>query len=297
MTPRRILVTGASGYLGRRVVRAAAGVGEVVGTVHRNVLDGVETVVVDLTDRASVHRIVKAIRPAAIIHTAAVNPGRGDEGTMWRVNVDGSRHVAEAARAVGARLVAVSTDVVHDGTAAPYPDDARPSPSTGYGRSKAEAERVMVEALASTTLVRTSLVYDLDEMDRGTAGFAARLAAGEEVGLFSDVVRQPIRAETLAEALVALVDVDHPGPLNVAGAEPMTREAFGRAMLAFWGIDDRGLVRSVRAAEVAPSTPRDLRLDCRLAEMLLDRRFPGVAEVLAEAERLSGASPPETPRA
>ncbi len=277
----RILVTGASGYLGRRVVEAAAGVGEVIGTVHRGRLEDVETTVVDLTDAAAVREAVRTIRPTAIIHTAAVNPGQGDDETMRRVNVDGSRNVAEAARAVGARLVAVSSDVVHDGTAAPYRDDAVPSPLGVYGRSKADAETAIVAVLPSATLVRTSLIYDLDEMDRGTAGFVARITRGEEVGLFSDVVRQPIRATALAGALVASIEVEHPGTLNVAGAEAMTREAFGRAMLAFWGVDDQGLVRAVRAADVSSSIPRDLRLDCRVAETLLGRRFPGVGEVLA----------------
>jgi len=282
MTRRTILVTGASGYLGRRLVRRVAHAGEVVATVHRRAVPDIPTVGVDLTDAAAVLRAVERLRPAAIIHTAAVNPGQADDDAMRLVNVEGSRNVAAAARAVGARLVAVSTDMVHDGTAAPYPNDAPPTPRGAYARSKAEAERAIIEAVPSATLVRTSLIYGLDEMDRGTAGFAARIAAGEDVLLFCDVVRQPIWVETLAEALVALVDVPHPGPLNVAGAEPLTREAFARMMLAFWDIDVGDLLRSVRAADVAPEVPRDLRLDCRAAEALLGRRFPGVTEVLAE---------------
>ncbi len=183
------LITGASGYLGRRLVRRAG----TEGTVHSaSSTDGAvsaEAIAFDIADRDATLTAVVSLRPSVIIHAAAINPGQGDDDTMWRVNVTGSRNVAEAAVAVGARLVAVSTDVLHDGTAGPYTDDAPPTPINAYGRSKAEGEAAVLEIDPSAVAVRTSLMYGLDEMDRGTAGFAERLTNGETVRLFSDVLR------------------------------------------------------------------------------------------------------------
>jgi UDP-glucose 4-epimerase len=87
-----VLVTGASGYVGRRVCAAAAEWGiEAVAAAwrHPERVGGVRAVVVDVTDRAAVDRVVTAKRPDAVLHLAAVNPG-GDETVMHAVNAGGA---------------------------------------------------------------------------------------------------------------------------------------------------------------------------------------------------------------
>jgi len=277
-----VLITGASGFLGRRLVRQAAASNRVVAVTHRGSSTATEPgpVSVDVANESSFARLVHGVAPSAIIHTAAVNPGQGDEQTMWRVNVDGSRNVARAAADVGARLISVSTDVVHDGTCAPYGDDVPPSPINVYGQTKAAAEAEIRSIKPDAAIVRSSLIYGLDEMDRGTAGFVDRIARGERLSLFSDVLRNPVWVETLAEALLRLVELEFRGFLNVGGTQVLSREAFGRKMLEYWEVSEHGLVESVRAADVSSSTPRDLRLDLTRARSLLDMELPGVDEVL-----------------
>ena len=200
---------------------------------------------------------------------------------MMAVNARGSRHVAEAASGVGARLVHVSSDVVHDGQHAPYSDDVLPSPINGYARSKVEAEAAVAELKPQAAIVRTSLIYGLTEMDRGTAGFVRRIETGEVLTLFNDAIRQPVWVDSLSEALLKLATFDFAGTLNAAGRQAMTREEFGRKMLDWWNVDLRGLVRSTRAADVSDAIPLDLRLTTDKAEGLLHMVFPGVDEVLA----------------
>ena len=118
-------------------------------------------------------------------------------------------------------------------------------------------------------------------MDHGTAGFAARLQAGEPVRLFSDVVRQPVWVETLAEALLRLAGNDFAGFLNVAGSQALSRDRFGRAMLEWWDVPGRERIETVRAADLAPAVPPDLRLRLERAKTVLGIELPGVDEVLA----------------
>ena len=200
---------------------------------------------------------------------------------MQRVNVSGSHAVADAAHRHGARLVVISTDVLFDGTAAPYGDAATPTPINHYGRTKAEGEAEALTAHPDALAVRTSLMYATDEMDRGTQGFADMLAAGDRPRLFTDVVRNPIWVETLAEAVLRLAATDAAGTLNVAGETAMTRYEYAEAMLGFWGVDTDGRLDGVPAADVAPGVPRDLRLDSSTASGLIDMAFPGVPEVLS----------------
>ena len=287
MDEQIVLITGAAGYLGRRLVSRAAAGSTVYATTHRRSDDLApgDTFVVDICDRDAVLKLVERLMPTAIIHAAAVNPGQGDETEMMRVNAGGSRHVAEAARIVGARLVAVSTDMVHDGRAGPYGDDAPPTPINAYGRSKAAGEEAILNVDPRAVVVRTSLMYGFDEMDRGTAGFAERLAQGRELSLFSDVLRNPVSVEVLADALIRLMETDYAGLLNVAGHQALTREEFGRKMLAYWGFNDHSLIRAVRAVDVSDTVPVDVRLVSDRAEALLGMTFPGVDGVISEAPR------------
>ncbi|MFC2153770.1 SDR family oxidoreductase [Actinomycetota bacterium] len=279
MSSPRFLITGATGFLGRRVVARASGVGVVVaGSRTPSAKEG--TVFLDVSDAEATIDTIVRVAPKAIIHLAAINPGQGDDDEMWRVNAEGSAAVALGAVRSGARLVSVSTDVVHDGTAAPYADDVAPSPLNAYGSSKAAGEVSVLEVDPSAVVVRTSLMYGLDTIDRGTAGFADRIHRNEPVQLFTDVIRNPIWVETLAEALVRLVDSDFSGLVNIAGTESLSRYDYGVAMLDHWGIAHEGRLEAVLAADVSDTIPRDLRLDSSRARTLLDMDLPGVHDVL-----------------
>lgn len=286
MSKKTLLITGGSGYLGCHLTAKAVDSFQVYTsyTRHPDQIKAGQPLPLDLTRRDDVLRLVGDLSPQAIIHAAAVNPGQGDDETMRQVNALGSRYVAEAAVAVGARLVHVSSDMVHDGKNAPYADDAPPSPLSGYGRSKAEAEAAVAEIDPAAAIVRTSLIYGLAEMDRGTEGFVARLRAGQPLVLFSDSIRQPVWVESLAGALLKLAaeKAEFAGLLNVAGRQVLSREEFGRRMLQWWRVDPGDLLQPGRAAEVSATIPLDLRLSVSKAEQILQMRLPGVDEVLAQ---------------
>ena len=278
---KTILITGGSGYLGQHLTAYAAQNFTVHTTyyTHPTQIKAGHPLPLDLGNRTAVMRLLDMLTPQAVIHTAAINPG-GNEREMMRVNLEGARHIAEGSVAVGARLIYVSSDVVHNGKNAPYLDDTAPSPINLYGRSKAEAETAITEVDPQAAIVRTSLIYGLTQMDRGTAGFVKQLQTGQTLVLFNDVIRQPIWVETLSEALLRLTDVDFAGVLNVAGRQALTREEFGQRMLAWWGVDDGDRIKSGRAADVSSTIPLDLRMEVVKAEQLLQMNFPGVDEVL-----------------
>ena len=286
-----LLITGGSGYLGRRLALKAIETFEVYTTYHTQAaqISAGVPLRLDVTNPAAVLDLMRHLKPRAIIHTAAINPG-GAESKMMQVNAEAARSVAEGAVAVGARLVHVSTDVVHDGRRAPYADDAPPTPLNPYGRSKAAGEAAIARIDPLAAIVRPSLIYGLEEIDRGTAGFVERLEAGEPLVLFNDVIRQPVWLETLVEALLKLATMDFAGILNVAGRQALTRAEFGRRMLAYWQIESQGRLRSGRAADISDTIPRDLRLAIDKGEQLLDMKFPGVDEVLAR--QAPGRPPP-----
>ena len=189
--------------------------------------------------------------------------------------------MAAAAVAVGARLVHVSSDTVFGGTGAPYADDASPDPVNLYGQTKAHGERWVSDVDPAAAIVRTSLIYGTTQMDRGTASFADRLASGQPLQLFADVLRQPVWADALATGLLTLA-LDRPdvaGTLNLAGGEVLTarRVRHGHA-----GVLAPGHTAGVELVNATGRTgvPLDLRLRHDRARSL-GLATPGVTEVLA----------------
>ncbi len=279
---KKILITGASGYLAHRLVPIAANYGAVTGVARdrRSVYAPADGISLDITDASAVQRVMDHVQPDALIHAAAVNPGSGDS-LMDAVNHQAAGVIAQQCRQRGTRLVLVSTDMVHTGLCAPYLDDAAADPINLYGASKASGEALALSICPEAAVVRTSLIYGLDKIDRGTAGFQQRLLAGDPLSLFSDVLRQPVWVDSLATALcrLAVECTEESGLLNVAGDEVLSRAQFATILLQFWGTKVTGNVRFISGDGIT-GLPQDLRLVCTRANQLgID--LPGVNAVLA----------------
>ena len=278
---KKILVTGASGYLAHRLLPVAARFGEVIGVARKaeSVWPGVQAESLDITDHAAVDLLVGKVKPDIILHAAASNPGV-DESVMDAVNHLASDYVATAAKARGCRLVVVSTESVHNGLQAPYTDAAVANPVNTYGRTKALGEKAVMKICPDAAIVRTSLIYGLAQMDRGTQGFVDRLERGEPLILFNDVIRQPVWVDSLADAICALAikDTGVSGLLNVVGSQALSRATFARMMLAHWGVDTNAMISEKSGAGIQ-GLPLDLTSDCARARAL-GYALPGVSEVL-----------------
>lgn len=290
-----LLVTGAAGFLGHALARELVARGRaVVGTSRdgQGVPEGVEGVALSLDDggRAAAE-LIERRRPRAVFHLAAMADADAcarDPAAAQRVNVEATGRVAAAAARVGARVVYTSSDLVFDGTRAPYDEDDPPAPLGPYMATKAAGERATLEAAPGALVARVSLLYGLRRGRKGcfTDQLVDRLRRAEPVRLFVDQWRTPLLVEDAAALLADLLDAGASGRVHVAGPERVSRLEHGVAIARALGLDPGGCVPA-RMGDVAGLSPRppdvSLRIDRLVA--LVGRSPLGVLEGCARMAR------------
>jgi dTDP-4-dehydrorhamnose reductase len=204
-----VLVTGAGGLLGGQSAWTFAQQGvDVYAFTHAQL---------DITDRDAVRAQMERIRPAVVVHTAAmtnVDACETDPDRAYLVNATGSGNLAEAAAAVGASIVAVSTDYVFDGDNAPYSENSPTNPIQVYGRSKLEGEEAVRAANPRHFIVRSAWIYGA-----GGKNFLSKLPelaeTNESINAVVDQFGSPTFAADLAAAIADLVTSEAFGTLHI----------------------------------------------------------------------------------
>ncbi len=264
----RILITGASGLLGGRLCLLLGQAHSITALVReRPGPEGVTQVSTDLTEADAVERILDEVRPDAVIHCAALADAEVCEREPERARRDNeiaSRKLARACRRAGARLVAISTDLVLAGDR-PLSSEASPAaPLMEYGRSKLRGEGAITEECRDAVILRVALICGQGYGARlsGSEAVAARLRRGESATLYEDEWRTPIDPESVCTAIEAiLARPQAQGLFHLGGLTRLTRLELGQRVASALNLD-AGLIRAApQSSHQGAPRPRDVSLD------------------------------------
>jgi dTDP-4-dehydrorhamnose reductase len=230
---KRIVVTGASGFVAGSVIGQAGTEWEVHAVSRGAALterDGLYWYTLsDPCDPARLRRLAQDVRPHAILHCAAIadiDYCEANRDEALRINVELTRTLAEVSEATGAKLVHCSTDTVFDGEHAPYAEDAAPHPVNFYGETKLAAERVVSAMQSPAVIARLALVMGLPVLGSGNS-FLSRMRASfaerREVGVPPTEVRTPVDVITAGRALLELAAGSQTGIFHLAGNDSLNR--------------------------------------------------------------------------
>ena len=222
----KVFVTGAAGQLGYDALRRLLERGhtpiasDIMEAPLEPLPENIEYLPLDITDASAVSRVLGAIAPDAVIHCAAwtaVDAAEDAENAnrVRKINVDGTRYIAQACEAQGCKLIYISTDYVFDGQGT---EPWQPEPATGralnaYGRSKLEGERAVLETLEAYFIVRIAWVFGKN----GKNFVKTMLNAGrnrDEVRVVNDQIGTPTYTFDLARLLVDMLETEKYGIYN-----------------------------------------------------------------------------------
>ncbi len=279
----RVLIIGASGFIGRYVSRRlAAPAGNAVVSAYNSRAPGDDGACwhrVEITRHADLDALFVSAQPEVVVHLAAmadVGTAELNPDVATAVNVTATERIARLCELHSARLIFVSTEYVFDGQSGPYRETDAPAPTTQYGRTKFAAEQAVASQSSNWSILRTSIVYGWPTPERRNfvPMLVDRLRNGEPYHGPTNVCRSPVYVEHLVDGIQRLVESEHTGIHHVAGADWVTMYDFGVAVAERFGLDSSLVIPSL-----APEDDR-LGLDCERTMAGLGLPHPGLADGL-----------------
>ena len=220
----RVLVTGARGQLGQ----------DLTSLLKDDEVHATDFAELDIADREAVTALVRDLRPEWVINVAAYNDVDGAESAerqAFSINAAGPGNLADAAAAVSAGMLHISSDFVFDGTkGSPYTEDDRTNPLNVYGRSKYEGDLRVLNSKASAIVLRTAWLYGLRGKNFVKA-ILERAKEGRPLEVVSDQVGSPTYTRDLADAISRVIRTPARGLFHVTNAGACSRFEFAKAIV------------------------------------------------------------------
>jgi dTDP-4-dehydrorhamnose reductase len=289
---KKLLITGASGFLGWHLCQLAQANWQVYGTYHQHSVEipGVTLLPVDLTDFHALKQLFQQLQPNAVIHTAAAsspNFCQTHPEIAHAINVTASCNLAGLSADVEIPCVFTSSDMVFDGRNAPYRESDLVCPVNHYGEQKVAAEVGMLERYPKVAVCRMPLMFGAAPFAQSfIQPFIEKLRSGEELNLFIDEFRTPISGTAAAQGLLLALEKVQ-GYIHLGGKERLSRYEFGCLMVKVLDLS-MAHISACRQADVKMAAPRpaDLSMDSSLAFSLGFNPASVEAELQALKERL-----------
>ncbi|MDX5592181.1 NAD(P)-dependent oxidoreductase [Pseudovibrio sp. SPO723] len=255
---KKILITGANGFFGTRFIKKYQEQFDITAT---------DVEQLDITNADMVDAMFSSVKPDYVIHAAAIAVTdfcNKHPEIAWKVNVEGAMNVAKACKAVGAKLVFISTEQVFNGNeeAGPYTEEHEPVPDTVYGQNKLEAEGKLREILDEMWILRFTWLFGLPERQTSINpnvlwNAMQALINGTKMAERPNEFRGLTYAHELIDQFPKIFEIPY-GTYHTGAHNPASRHEIAEHILHELGQEKR-LAELLEAAP-APKT-RDVRLD------------------------------------
>jgi len=230
---------------------------------EKSVDDSVEYLSSDIKNRDTIKKVVHDYCPDFIIHTAAftnVDLSEKLREDAWKINVKGVEYIAEAARAIDAHIIHISTDYIFDGKDGPYSENAIPNPVGYYGRTKLASENALRISGSLFTILRTNVLYGIALKSRPdfVRWVINSLDKNESIRIVKDQINNPTFIDDLVQGINKIIEFRKTGTYNIGGQEFLSRYDFTLRIADYFDLD-KNLITPITTAELKQPAKRPLK--------------------------------------
>ena len=278
---QKVLVIGANGLLGQKIVETFLDDFEVHGIGRKNKpsleFDKFNYTVCDITNREQILELVRTFEPHFIVNSAAytnVDGCEDEKEDCWKINVVGVENLANTAKRFGIHVVHISTDYVFDGVEGNYDEESRPKPLGYYGRTKLAAENALISSGIDCAIVRTMVLFGMgiDLNHNFVTWIIEKLTNGESIKIVDDQFGHPTLVDDLAKAILRIVDLKKTGIYNIAGSECISRFELAQKIAKVFDLNS-ALIHSIKTKDLNQKAPRPLNSSFDLNKTLKELGF------------------------
>jgi dTDP-4-dehydrorhamnose reductase len=285
--PLKLLITGASGLYGSKLAQLALAKNfEVYSSDIQSLSVYGSFVKLDISGKEQVEEAFKSIKPDVVVHAATltdVDKCELNKELAWKVNVEGTKNVVEAAKNVGSFLIYISTDYVFSGKKGRYKESDVPDPINYYGVTKLKAEEI-VQTQTEYFIARPSVIYGSTPA-AGKVNFALwiieTLGKGEHAKIVTDQWNTPTLNTNLAEMTLEVIDRRLTGIYHLCGATRISRYEFAKQIADVFTLE-KSLIDPVLSSQFTwpAKRPMDSSLDTSQAQKTLRNKPLKIGEAL-----------------
>ena len=267
LVKNRILITGSNGMLGQRAVQFYSSKDNIellaTSVEEKSVVDSVEYISSDIKDRDNIKKVIHDYCPDFIIHTAAftnVDLSEKLREDAWKINVKGVEYIAEAARAIDAHIIHISTDYIFDGKNGPYDENATPDPVGYYGRTKLASENTLRISGTFFTILRTNVLYGIAPNSRPdfVRWVINSLSKNENIRIVKDQINNPTFIDDLIQGINKIIEFRKTGVYNIGGKEFLSRYDFTYRIADYFNLSKK-LISPITTDELKQPARRPLK--------------------------------------
>ncbi|MFP3257399.1 MAG: SDR family oxidoreductase [Candidatus Nanopusillus acidilobi] len=273
---RNLIIIGASGLLGSELIKLFP---DAIYTYNNTEIKHKNAYRLDITDQESLISLLKRFEIRDIIVTSALTDVDKCEiypDLAYKINADPFKYITKYLKQVNGRLIQISTDYVFSGEQGNYSEEDFREPINVYGKSKKEAEDIILDSGIEYAIIRTSGIFGINKATGKTNFFLwiyNNLKENKEIYLVSDQYYSPTLNSILARAIREIYDREISGLIHFSSLDKISRLGFGYIVADIFGFD-KNLIRETEMKDMKwkAKRPKDSSLNNEKAIKLLDEK-------------------------